>query len=181
LAAHYEQLLSRLALCSPEQRAAFLGQAVRRAVRAFAAYQPGNPNAVALQEGLNQVLGQLPSALPPADRLEPLARLAEGLLQAAAADGDTGEPKDRVGFYVGAATTLLCGILTGRLDGPRHASLCASHAIHVVEQVYEDEEVGGLERDWQARALLSAEGPLTAEAILALPDYDPGPVCRSRR
>jgi len=181
LASHYEQLLSRLPACSPEQRTAFLLRAVSRAVRAFAACQPGNPTPLLLQEGLNEILGRLPAPLLPGHTLEPLCRLADELVQVSAADDDDGEPKDRVGFYVGAATALMLALLTGRLDGPKHAAMCASHVIHVLEQVYEDEEVGRLEKDWQARALLSAGGPLTAQAILVLPSYDPGPVCRSRR
>jgi hypothetical protein len=32
-----------------------------------------------------------------------------------------------------------------------------------------------LEKEWQASAILSPAGPLTAEEILALPDFDPGP------
>jgi hypothetical protein len=83
---------------------------------------------------------------------------------------------------VAAATLLLCGVLSGRRDDPEQAAMCASHVIHVLEQVYEqDEEVGRLEKDWQARALISDDGPLSAGAILDMPDYDPGPVYWSRR
>lgn len=181
LASHYEQLLSRLSTCSAEQQTAFLALTVSRAVRAFAVSQPENPKARLLHMGINEILGLLPAPFLRSTSLEPVTRLADELLQASAADGDDGEPKDRVGFYVGAATALMCGLLTGRLDGPKHAAMCASHVIHVIEQVYEDEEIGRREKDWQACALLSADGPLAAEAILVLPNYDPGPVYRSRR
>jgi hypothetical protein len=80
MATHYEQLLGRLPACSPQQRAAFLALAVRRAVQAFTVYQPGNPKTLALQEGVNEIIQRLPAGLPPTDSLAPLARLAEGLL-----------------------------------------------------------------------------------------------------
>src|SRR5262249_6076749 len=159
-------LIARLSGCSAAQQALFLGCCLDRALRAFADYRPSDPRLGALRAGLDAALTRLPSGAVQLGTLPEFERAVEELLQASAADGDEGEPKDRVGFYFAAAAHLFLGVASGKLTDPEQAALCASHVIHIREQVYDNDAIDTLEKRWQTAALDALRaGAATPEAL----------------
>jgi hypothetical protein len=132
--------------------------------------------------GLTAIIGQLQFGAAQYESLKPFERCVEALLQSSCAEGDDGEARDLVGFHFATSAMSLLGVISNRLSDPEQAARSACDVIMIMQEVYDNDRIGDLEKQWQLTALDAlVKSGVSPWELTRLPDYPPGPVCRTKR